>query len=227
MNTSGSKTSAYKVLFNGEYILAVNKKPGILVIPTPKKERWTLTSILSEDFGQTLYPCHRLDKSTSGIILYAKDKATQQKIMQQFRNRRIEKKYIALALGKLPKKGRIKSIVKDKYNPFKKEKFAITLYRTLKHCRKFSVIEVKTLTGRTNQIRIQFAQIGHPLLGERKYAIAKKIPVKFSRPALHAYTITFIHPITRQEITLKADLWPDMAEKFKKEGINLFNKENA
>jgi len=210
----------YQIIFNDEYILAVAKSPKILVVPTPKNETYTLSNILSEKFQKEqnlkVYPCHRLDRTTSGIILYAKSLEMQRTIMDQFKNHKVQKKYIAFVYGKLKRKGIIKSQVKDKYNPHKQEKLAVTKYKVLKTYPEFCVLEVKTITGRTNQIRIQFSQIGHPLVGERKFAIAKNYNLKFKRPALHAISITFQHPISGENLTLSAPLYPDMKEFLKK-----------
>ncbi len=207
----------YRIIFNDEYLLAVEKAPNLLVVPTPEKETHTLTNLLCEEFLKKekikVYPCHRIDRTTSGLILYAKTKELQDYMMNEFRARRIRKKYVAFVHGRIPLKGTLRSYIRDHYNRFeRKEKFAITKYILKNQYRDFCVIEIETLTGRTNQIRIQFSQIGNPLVGERKFAIAKNYPVKFSRPALHASYLEFTHPISRQRVTLVSRIFPDMQE---------------
>ena len=86
------------------------------------------------------------------------------------------------------------------------------MYRILKDFDNFSVVELEPLRGRTNQLRIQFAKLGHPILGERVYAFRKDFKVKFRRLALHAYFLSFIHPISNQRLNLKIDLPQDMKE---------------
>lgn len=214
------ESPAIKVVYEDDYLVVANKPPGLLVVPTPKKETHTLTSILNQQYKKNLnnlnlYPCHRLDRETSGLIIYAKGKKIRELLMEQFRLRRIKKKYIALVQGRLNRQvGTIKNFICDipfgtkrhRLNP----KMAITKYRVLKECENFSVVEVWPITGRTNQIRIHFQQLGNPLLGERKYSFARDFPLKFRRVALHAAQLQFIHPVTGKAINLISSLPEDM-----------------
>ena len=162
------ESPAIKVVYEDDYLVVANKPSGLLIVPTPKKETYTLTSILNQQYKKNpnnihLYPCHRLDRETSGLIIYAKGKKIRELFMQQFKLRRVKKKYIALAQGRLGRSaGTIKNFICD--NPLGakrhrlKPKMAITKYRVLKECENFSVVEVLPITGRTNQIRIHFQQ---------------------------------------------------------------------
>ncbi len=199
------------IVFEDEHLIVVNKQSGLLSVPSPKKGKTNLTRRLRIHLApkkEKAYPCHRLDKETSGIIVYAKDIPSQEKVIQQFRERKIEKKYIAFVQGQMNKrKGSLKGMVKAKGKP---EKFAITLFKTIKSSRKYSILNISPKTGRTNQIRIQLAQIGHPIIGERKYAIAKLWPVKYNRLCLHAYFIKFCHPVSGKLLRIKIPLRKDM-----------------
>jgi len=99
-----------------------------------------------------------------------------------------------------------------------KPKKAVTFYRLIKKFSHFSLLELIPLTGRTHQLRIQLAQIGHPILGEKKYAYKKDFPVNFKRLALHAYFLKFTHPISKEKVTVSIDLAEDMKEFIKKKG---------
>ncbi|MCX5704120.1 MAG: RNA pseudouridine synthase, partial [Candidatus Omnitrophica bacterium] len=183
---------------------------GLLTIPTPKNEQRTLTSILNEDLkkrGLTyrLHPAHRLDRETSGLIIYTKGKAIQKKMMAEFNQRRVKKAYLAFMQGLIKQDdGMIE-------NPIEGSR-AITKYKVIQRRKDFSIVEVMPLTGRTNQIRIHFKQIGHPVVGETKYAFRKDFKLKAKRLCLHAQGLEFIHPAAGKPITLKIDLSSDMQD---------------
>ena len=190
------------IIYEDEWLLVADKPSGLLTVPTPKNEQRTLTSILN------LYPCHRLDRDTSGLIIYAKDKSTQGKMMDEFRGRKVHKTYTAFVRG-LPynNQGEIKHKVDGQS--------AVTRYKVIAKRGDFAIVEVNPLTGRTNQIRIHFKQIGHPVLGETKYAFRRDFTVKAKRLMLHAAKLEFKHPVTGKLLQLKSDL-PDDFEKFLK-----------
>ncbi len=206
---------AFEIVFDDEYLIVVDKLAKILVCPSPKKEKVTLTTLLEAKLKSKLFPCHRLDRETTGLIIYAKDRKTARYFAKQFEKKKIEKKYFALIRGKLSKKkGAITGYVLDREAKLFKErpKKAKTFYRIVEEFPHFSLIELIPITGRTNQLRIQLANISHPILGERKYAYRKDFPVNFKRLALHAYFLRFSHPISRDKIEIKVDLPSDMRE---------------
>ncbi|MCM8773579.1 MAG: RluA family pseudouridine synthase [Candidatus Omnitrophica bacterium] len=208
----------FQIVFNDEYLIVINKLAKILVHPSPRKERYTLTTILSKSINEEVYPCHRLDRQTSGLIIYAKSKGIQKKIMEEFIRREVKKKYIAFIKGRMPyKKGLLKDYILDREGKIfgEKRKQAVTEYRVLNVFDNFSILELMPITGRTNQLRIQLAKIGNPILGESKYAFRRDFyfegrKINFRRLALHAYFISFIHPIRRERVNLKVDLPEDM-----------------
>lgn len=215
-----SELRGIAIAYQDEYLAVIDKPAGLLVVPTPKKETRTLTSILNS-CGQPvfrcprLYPCHRLDRETSGLIIYAKNRDIEQRMIEKFRRHEITKRYIALSQGRMPHPAdTIRSHIDD--NPLRIRRFrrnlklAITKYRMIAQKKDYAIVEVCPVTGRTNQIRIHMKQIGHPLLGERKYAFAKDYALKLKRVALHAAFLEFRHPITAQKITLHSDLPADL-----------------
>jgi len=198
------------IIYEDNWLLAVNKPSGLLTIPTPKKEQRTLTSILNEDLEQRglsyrLHPCHRLDRETSGLILYAKGKSIQKKMMDEFKRKKIRKTYIAFVQGVIPKNyGEIKESIDGQS--------AITKYKVIQTRKDFTVVEIMPLTGRTNQIRIHFKEIGHPVVGETKYAFRRDFKLRAKRLCLHAKRLEFTHPITKKYIRIEADLPLDLKE---------------
>ncbi len=205
------------VLYEDQWLLALDKPAGLLVIPAPvagARQKRTLTGILNEDasakaVAYRLHPCHRLDRETSGVILYAKGKAPQKTMMEAFRQRKVRKTYIAFIHGVLSvKSGRITAPIEGRP--------ARTDYKVLEERPGFSVLEVEPVTGRTNQIRIHFKSIGHPLAGETKFAFRKDYALKAKRLCLHARSLAFVHPVTSAAIKIESTLPADLENFLKK-----------
>ncbi len=196
------------IVYEDDWLLVVNKPAGLLSVPTPKKESRTLTSILNQDASErglkySLHPCHRLDRETSGLVIYAKGKSTEKKMTDAFRNRRVAKKYIAFVHGKLAHpEGEIDLAIEGKD--------ALTKYKLIKEKSNYSVVEVYPVTGRTNQIRIHFKGIGHPLVGEDKFIFRKDFALRFKRVCLHAKYLEFKHPQAGNIVVVEASLPEDM-----------------
>jgi RluA family pseudouridine synthase len=207
-----------QVLYQDDQYIAFDKPPGLLVIPSPSSPKPTLTDIVNsgDARGFRLHPCHRLDRETSGVILFAKGKKHQQRMMGEFRKAAVKKRYIAFVRGRpaFPS-GRISRPVSDHYEKIRRRPVsrpAVTDYRVLASGSAFSVLEVFPRTGRTHQIRIHLRDFGHPLLGERLYAFGRDFPVKFPRLALHAAELRWRHPVQRAQIVITADLPRDMQD---------------
>jgi 23S rRNA pseudouridine1911/1915/1917 synthase len=211
----------FDIVFHDEYLLVLNKTKKILVHPSSKGEKHTLTSLLEKKIRAAVFPCHRLDRETTGLIIYAKDVKVQGHIMNQFRQRIVEKKYIAFIKNSLrTRQGILEDYVLDKEGARfgEKAKKAKTHYKILKVYDDFSIVQLKPLTGRTNQLRIQLANRGVPILGERKYAFGRDFKIKFRRLALHAYFLGFIHPVSGDKLRLEVSLPKDMADFLNKFG---------
>ena len=198
------------IVFEDDWLLVVNKPAGLLTVPTPKNESRTLTSILNQNAEDKklkyhLHPCHRLDRETSGLLIYAKGKGIAQKMIGAFRDRLVGKKYIAFVHGKLPQpQGTISSAIEGKN--------ALTKYRVIQEKSNYSVVEVAPVTGRTNQIRIHFKSIQHPLVGEDKFAYRKDFVLRFKRVCLEAKELNFKHPITGKDLKISLDLAPELSD---------------
>ncbi len=196
------------VVYEDDVLLAVDKPAGLLTIPTPRNESRTLASILDEDAAAKgaayrLHPCHRLDRETSGVIVFAKGKAVQQTMMEMFKHRQVAKTYLAFVHG-APRhpEGTIRAPIEGKP--------AETRYKVTRRHKEFSVVELQPLTGRTNQIRIHMKSIGHPLVGETRFAFRKDFALRAKRACLHAWRLAFAHPMTGKPLSLEAPLAQDM-----------------
>ena len=189
-----------RIVYEDDALIVFDKPSGLLVVPTPKKESRTLTSITG------FYPCHRLDRETSGLIIYAKTRSLQEKMMDEFRKRQVHKIYIAFVQGQVHKiQGQINNRIEGQD--------AVTKYEVLEQRSNFAIVEVTPVTGRTNQVRIHFKAIGNPLVGEDKFAFRRDFALKFKRLCLHAKSLEFKHPVSGKEVRLEIDLAQDL-EKF-------------
>jgi len=207
----------YKIVYEDEAVIVVDKPSGMLVIPSPNKETNTLTDLLSNELesrgiAANAHPCHRIDRETSGLVVFAKGKKFQALVMDEFKKRTVKKSYIAFIHGK-PKKN-FDTISLSIYNRNKgRAQDAVTKYRVIRRCKDFAVVEIWPLTGRTNQIRIHFAGIGHPLVGESVFSFRKDFALRFKRTALHACSVEFNHPVTNKRMKFVSPL-PDDMRKF-------------
>ncbi|MBL7131613.1 MAG: RluA family pseudouridine synthase [Candidatus Omnitrophica bacterium] len=192
------------VVYEDNWLLVVNKPSGLLTIPAPKKDRRTLLKILNDDLKKRrltyrLHSCHRLDRETSGLIIFAKGKAIQKRMMQEFKKKMVTKTYITFVQGRLSKnRGWIRNPVWGKS--------ALTRYQVLQRFTDFSVVKVQPLTGRKNQIRLHFKQIRHPVLGEDRFVFRRDYKLKAKRLCLHAQQLDFSHPVTKEPIHLETEL---------------------
>ncbi|RKY34633.1 MAG: hypothetical protein DRP78_06315 [Candidatus Omnitrophota bacterium] len=208
------KKDTIRIVYEDDFLMVVHKPSGLLVMPADSGSKKDLRLLLNEMVKKScvsasVYPCHRLDKETSGLIIFAKSKKIQELMMLKFRLRQIEKIYIAFVQGEIKKKqGELKSYIKRAwpYETKGKSKIAITKFQTIYHCPQFSVLKIALITGRTNQIRIQFKDIKHPLIGDRRFAFAKDWPIKFKRTALHSFLLEFTHPVKNCRVCLKSPL---------------------
>ena len=200
-------SSRFKVLYEDDWYLAIDKPPGLLTIPAPGTKK-ALTELLNLEGSKAgipvrLHPCHRLDGETSGVLLFAKGKKAQKLMMELFHAKKVRKVYLAIVQGVLEKEeGSITRHLEGKP--------ARSKYRVLEHLELCTVVEVEPETGRTNQIRLHFKGIGHPLVGETRYAFRKDFPLSVARLMLHARELTFPHPVTSDEVRIQSPLPADM-----------------
>lgn len=221
------------IIWEDEHIIVVNKPPGMVVYPAAGNRSGTLMNALvskyaiSASAGAPLRPgvVHRLDKETSGAIVIARNDTSYHEMVRQFREREVEKRYLALLYGSLKEEkgeinraiGRSMSDRKKMSTRTRKGKEALTRYEVIDTFGPASLVKVRIITGRTHQIRVHFASIGHPVLGDRTYG--KKISLRvvnrtipFIRQMLHARTIKLKHPATGEIMEFTAPLPEDMQE---------------
>ncbi len=207
----------YEIVYEDENVLLINKPKGVLVYGDKTGVRETLGNAVLDylyltgeydpnNSAFTPSPAHRLDRNTSGLVIYGKTDAALKELTELFKDRKeIEKHYLALVLGDLPKdKGEInKPLKKDSFSgrvsvaPIEEGgKTALTRYEVKKRYGKYTLVEVDLITGRTHQIRVHFASIGHPLVGDEKYgdfASCREVKAKtgLDYQFLHAYSMAF------------------------------------
>ena len=221
------------IIFEDDNILLVNKPAGITVIPDRiHTTRETLQSLLQKGHGR-LFVVHRLDKDTSGVICFAKDEVSHKALSLQFQNHTVNKIYKALVKGRVANSsGTIKEPIAE--NPSwpgtmkvnKRGKEALSIYEVLESFDHATLLQVEIKTGRTHQIRVHMAFIGHPLLVDEIYGQTSafylssvKRGYKFSgeeerptisRLTLHASELSLVHPLTGQAMKFNAPLPKDM-----------------
>ncbi|WP_059280164.1 RluA family pseudouridine synthase [Dehalococcoides mccartyi] len=216
-----------EIIFQDRDLLLINKPPGLTVHPAPGHPDHTLVNgVLAlepemEDFDDPLRPgiVHRLDKDTSGLLLVAKNRQALANLSAQFKERTIRKYYLALVKGELrPAEGFIEAPLGR--DPQNRQKIAVvsdgrharTGYKVLRYIQGYSLLEVKLETGRTHQIRVHFAAIGHPVAGDAVYG-QKESWVK--RQFLHAHRLSFALPSNGQVVEFTSPLPPDLEEALK------------
>lgn len=205
-----------KILFEDQYLLVIEKQAGLLSIATTKEKDQTAYSILSrhvkkENPKNRIFIVHRLDKDTSGAMMFAKNQDVQQLLQKSWKEIVNERSYVVVVEGAVTKKqGTITSWLKESKtlimysSPVPNEgQKAITHYQVLQKNSNFTLLEVELETGRKNQIRVHMQDLGHSIIGDKKYGAAKN-PI--NRLALHARVLTFRHPVTGQEMHFETNI---------------------
>ncbi len=214
------------ILYEDDDLIAVDKPAGLVVHPAPGHESGTLVNAILyhcpdlEGVGGVKRPgiVHRLDKDTSGIILVAKNDHAHRYLQTQFKERTIAKTYLALLIGQLePRKGRIDAPIgrhprhrkRMAVVPATRGRNAITEFEVEAYYGTTSLVSVHPLTGRTHQIRVHFASIGHPLVGDVIYG-PKRDTYRLGRQFLHAHGLRFNRPSDDTKLNLVSPLPPDL-----------------
>jgi tRNA pseudouridine65 synthase len=210
------------ILYEDESILVVDKPNKMLVYPSPiaRNCNWFATKEL-EKIGYTkLHTVHRLDRPTSGVLLFAKNPSMAKEMSLLFRNKEIKKTYVCLVRGFTEDEGLIeRELKKDGDGEFQT---ASTYYQTLEKNTvdleiskypqsRFSFLKVEPITGRMHQIRRHLAHLRHPIIGDKRYGDRHynrymKEKMNMENLMLHAYSISFIHPLTKNKIEISAPI---------------------
>jgi len=213
------------ILYQDEQILAVNKPAGISVLPDGwEKDAPYLVKMLEKEHGK-IWIVHRLDKTTSGVIVFARTAEAHRALNIQFENHVADKVYHAIMEGdpkwnektaKFPLRANVgkkhRTAVDDKHG-----KPSETRYRVLKRYQAGVLVEAKPMTGRTHQVRVHAYALGHPLLGDILYSASETDLI--SRPALHAYSLTITHPEMKERLTFKSEHPEDFVSALERLGV--------
>lgn len=204
------------ILYEDPFIIVVNKADGIVSVPLPNSKETSVKSILDEYVKRrnkrfSIHTVHRLDRGTSGVMVFAKRRDVQQQMIAQWHEAVRDRRYIAVVQGKMEKgHGVVSSWLSDdkRYVVFSSPvdnggKYAVTNYKTLKTNDDMSLVELKLETGRTNQIRVHMKELKHPIIGDDKYGCPLN-PAK--RLCLHAFLIDFIHPVTGERLRFETPI---------------------
>lgn len=206
------KKEKLNILYEDKYLIVIEKPSGLLTIGTIKERENTLYKKVSDYVkkqhkSNKIFIVHRLDKDTSGIILFAKNEEVKRKLQRDWD--KTIRKYIALVEGNVTKNGIIKNYLGETKtlktfitNNKNLGKLAITKYYVLKNTKEYSLLNIEILTGRKNQIRVHMESINHSIVGDKKYG-SKKNPIR--RLCLHANYLEFIHPITNKKIIINSN----------------------
>mgnify|MGYP000875204914 FL=1 len=210
----------FSILYEDDCILAVNKEPGMPVHPSAGHTKGTLANrvlahFIKQGLSIKVRPINRLDKDTSGIVLFAKNAHIQEQIINQMKENRVYKSYLGIVHGVFdPPEGIINLPIARKSGSIMERIIdpdgapSITIYKTLEIHKDLSLVEFILKTGRTHQIRVHCKAMGHPLLGDWLYSDIQTDLI--GRQALHSHIFAFDHPLNGQRIELLAPLPKDM-----------------
>ena len=221
-----------EILYQDAYLVAINKPSGLLVHKSPIDKHETRFALqeLRDQIGQYVYPVHRLDKPTSGILLFALDKEIAKRMSQLFRDNGVHKEYIAIVRGYTEDRGYIDHSLKQMLDTkvqkeqgiTKEEQEAQTEYERLATVElpyvvsrypaaRYSLVKLKPETGRKHQLRRHMKHIFHPIVGDTKHGRGEHNQLfrkKFDchRLLLHAHSVTLLHPVTEERLCIEASL---------------------
>lgn len=207
------------ILYEDEFLLIVDKPAGIPVHPSILHYEDSLSNGVKYYFEKIglkkkIRPVNRLDKDTSGIVIFAKNEYIQECLIRQMNLKIFKKKYIAILSGLLEEDcGTINAPIARKENSIiercvqENGDMAISHFKVLNRFNAMTEVEYTLETGRTHQLRVHSSYIGHPIVGDSLYGTSSDL---ISRQALHAYSVSFVHPISKENITIEIDLPSDM-----------------
>jgi 23S rRNA pseudouridine1911/1915/1917 synthase len=226
------QSGPYEVLWEDTHLLFVFKPAGLLTVPAEKAGEPSLAEAITESYRRrgfkrfNLYIVHRLDRFTSGVLVFAKTPEALHGLKKHFELHRLQRVYFAILVGELPEnsgtlaghliehaKSLKMSVATARKGPGGGKRMpagakeAVTHYRVIERLPGHTVVEVKLETGRRNQIRVQFADRGFPLLGDQVYGVESPL---LDRQALHAELLGFKHPVTEEQVTVSAPMPADM-----------------
>ncbi|TKJ92058.1 RluA family pseudouridine synthase [Paenibacillus sp. CFBP13512] len=213
------------IMFEDEHLIVIHKDAGLLSIASDKEKDVTAYRQLTEhvratDPEQRIFVVHRLDRDTSGVMMFAKSHDVQQQLQNTWRESVEERTYVALVEGEVKKpEGTISSWLKESktLKMFSNShdnggQHAVTHFKRLQKTREYSLLEVRLETGRKNQIRVHMEDLGHPIVGDKKYGARAQ---GVGRLGLHARVLSFIHPVTGETMRFETDIPKSFKHPFK------------
>lgn len=213
------KPRGFAILFEDEHLIVLDKEAGLLTVPSERHEDDTLVHRLRHYLSPKnpqrgrVHLVHRLDRDTSGVLVFAKSSEAAVQLIQQFAARKPERRYVAITSGRLAtEQGRLESRLASDITLTQRSSprgaLAITHFKVLERFEDSSWLELQLETGKRNQIRAQLSELGHPILGDRRYGEAKALTKAwpYRRLALHALTLGFVHPLTGKTLVFEAPL---------------------
>ncbi len=189
------------IIYEDEFILALQKPPFI----ETEGKKGSLEDILRKKINSKIKAIHRLDKETSGVVLFAKDTKVFEKFKKLWENKQVKKHYLAISINEAPFKKKVINIPVEK-------KYAKSILTVKKAKNGFTLFEVEIKTGRKHQIRIHLSKTGFPIVGDKIYGIKKTdsyLLKNVKRQLLHAYRISFFHPFLKKKVQITAKPYPD------------------
>ena len=223
-NNSIFKNRYVKIVYEDQYLVVIEKNVGVLSM-TAGHSSLNVKAILDDYFKQTRQKCtahvvHRLDRDTSGLMVYAKDKRTELLLEEDWHNIVYDRRYVAVVSGEMRETdGVIANWLKDNKAYFTYSspvdnggKYAVTHFHVLARSPRYSLVEYRLETGRKNQIRVHSADMGHPVCGDVKYGNGDDI---IGRLCLHAYILCFYHPVTHRRMEFATPIPPAFRTVFK------------
>lgn len=213
--------SMLEIIYQDAFIVAINKPHGLLVHQSPiaRDADEFAIQLLRDQIGQRVYPAHRLDRKTSGVLVFSLDKESDRFMQMQFQNKETDKRYLALLRGFAPEEMTIDyalhrddGVLQDAVTHFKcLETFEIPIPLGKFPTSRFSLVEANPETGRMHQLRKHFAHIFHPIIGDRPHGCNKQNKFwlenfQMNKMLLHASELTIIHPQTNEKLQLKAEM---------------------
>ena len=224
----GARRGELAIIYQDATIVVINKPPGLLAVPLPEQGETSvqegLVGLLRSRGKRRPLVVHRIDRDTSGLVVFATRADAQTRLKGQFRRREPERVYLAVVYGHpSPQEGEWrdrlawdpKAMVQKATHPRDpRGKDAHSRYRTVERFRDASLLEVRLVTGRRNQIRLQARIHGHTLVGETRYTHGPDAlrPIEFPRQALHAARLSFRHPVSGKPLTFEVPLPADMID---------------
>lgn len=229
--SKATSAERFRVVHDDEHLVVVNKPAGILTVPTRKSEKNTLVSQLGrwvrqQDVSAQAICVHRLDRGVSGLLVFAKNEVVAERLVRQFAARKPRRQYAAVVQGHLPQaKGTFRNYLAthseslSRYGVSSSEEgeLAITNYTVRERWKDTTLVDVSLETGRRNQIRVHFAEFGHPVLGDTRYRPddARHVHWPFPRIALHAESLAFSHPCSEETLRFTTS-WPQEFRRFRR-----------